>query len=352
MVKSSVRKQLVVGGSESQSLQERLEALEREKNAPTSSAQTISKGFVPRTEETDREKEKARTSWDRSMLLKVDDNDMQVKIYNDLARGPNNNQDRPTKFGLGFGSDGPGASTAPVTAVGTMRFVASASNASETAAAAGGQASAPGASPDGWTGPHLSPDGHQYWHNPGLGVSSWEPPGAQKAKEPSAAPAAAATAATGQQGDWTGPHLAPSGHSYWYNTRTGLSEWATTGGEWTAAAAVVPLSAPSHAKPGCTVSVAGIPPDFQDADVRDLFGTYGSVLSLQLDRGSFSAGTEPKRGLLTFEGSVGAQAAAKALHGKKMRQHTLSVHVVLPTAGGSGGPMPTAHKESVRRAPY
>lgn len=52
---------------------------------PAPAPQVVSSGFIARTESTDAAKEAART-WDRSQLLKVDDNDAQVKIYNACMR--------------------------------------------------------------------------------------------------------------------------------------------------------------------------------------------------------------------------------------------------------------------------
>lgn len=332
-----VSKKLAVGG-QSSNLEQRLAELQAEIEGKAPPAVVAAKGFVPRTEETEREKEEARSAWDRAQLLQVGEDDAQVKIYNDLARGPNNGGERPTRFGLGFGDGGPRAAhTGPVKVVGTMRFVASASASAATpdAPPAGGAAAAApsGAQPaPEWTGPHATPEGNQYWYNVATKQSQWTPPDAA----PPAAPAAPAPAA---QPEWTGPHATPDGqHRYWYNTRTRQSEWVQPAGCAPPAAPAAP--APAR-KPGCTLLLGGIPPDLQDADVRELFGTYGAVTELVLDRGSYSAGAGPKRGHVCYDGAVGAAAAAKALHGKQMRQYALSV-THAEAAAAAPAPTPAA----------
>jgi hypothetical protein len=363
-----VSKKLVVDGR-SEGLEGKLAALQAELAAaketpPTKTPAVVaSRGFVARSEQTDREKEEAR-EWDRSALLKVADDDQQVKIYNDLARGPNNGGERPTRFGLGFGTaDGASADapSGPVKTIGTMRFVSSASVAPSPAE------SAPVAEivETEWTGPHTTPEGNKYWYNSKTGKSEWTPPpgcaaAAEAAAPPPALPDSAADAAV------TGPHTTSEGHQYWYNTRTGVSEWIQPSQPPQLQPHYALPAQPPHpqyaqpcaqthyaqqpqyppyyaqqqqqqqsvlpptpaAKPGCTLSVSGIPPDFQDADVRELFGAHGAIIFLQLDRGSYSVGTGPKQGVVVFDGSVGAASAVKHLDGKTMRQHTLQVRIV------------------------
>lgn len=362
-----VSKKLLVGG-QSSSLEQRLAELQAEidgAGAPQPAPAVVaSRGFVPRTEETEKDKEEAR-AWDRSALLQVKEDDEQVKIYNDLARGPNNGGDRPTRFGLGFGDNGAAPPTGPVKTVGTMRFVSSASAAEPTGAAPSGAAQ-PASE---WTGPHTTPEGNRYWYNTKTKQSQWTDPNV--ATQPAAVPAAPAAPA---EPEWTGPHTTPDGlHKYWYNTRTKQSEWVQP----QAAAQLQPVAAqqpyaptaahaqhyaaygaaalpqapampggaaaaapPQARKAGCTLLLSGIPPDLQDADVRELFGTYGAVTELVLDRGSYSAGAGPKSGYITFDGAIGAATAAKALDGKTMRQHTLRVKHAEAGDGAAGGPAP------------
>ena len=56
--------------------------------APPAATVISSSGFVPRSEETEKAKEEQR-SWDRAALLKVDDEDAQVKIYNAYSQNAN-----------------------------------------------------------------------------------------------------------------------------------------------------------------------------------------------------------------------------------------------------------------------
>jgi hypothetical protein len=383
-----VSKKLMLGGGESKCLEEKLAQLQAEINGTNSTpvpkpAVVAARGFVPRTDDTEREKEEAR-NWDRSSLLHVKEDDQQVKIYNDLARGPNNGGERPGRFGLGFGTSSATTDAAPVgptKTVGTMRFVSS-STANAVAAASSQPSSADATAPpltsaqaaaaeSEWTGPHKTPEGHVYWYNTRTAKSEWTPPpgaaagaagnGSSQAHACSAQPLALASAAPGAQSEWTGPHTAESGHQYWYNTRTANSEWIVPQQQsqlpqpppqpqcyappahlaqypahpympQPAAALPNAPAAPAVYKPGCTLAIAGIPPDFMNADVRELFGTHGAITHLQLDRDSYSAGSGPKRGLITFDGSVGASSALKHLHGKQMRQHTLQVSLYEPSA--------------------
>ena len=113
----TVGKKVVEGGERVSSqvlafLEQQQQQHEQQQQPPPSrAAAAISSGFVPRTEETDRQKEAAKT-WDASQVLKVDDADAQVQIFNAYSRGANTNLETgaSSKRGLGLGAeDAPGA---------------------------------------------------------------------------------------------------------------------------------------------------------------------------------------------------------------------------------------------------
>ena len=62
--------------------------------APPAGMTVASRGFVPRTDATDREKAEAKSNYDASLVLKVTEDDPQVRIYNDYARGANTTSTR------------------------------------------------------------------------------------------------------------------------------------------------------------------------------------------------------------------------------------------------------------------
>ena len=119
--------------SQVQQFLEEQEKAQRQQQQQQQQQTVASSGFVARSDETERAKEEAR-SWDRSQLLRVGDDDAQLKIFDEYSRGANTNAEgMNTRRGLGMGSDEPAA---PVGKKKTMCFVSEGGAPSGTAASA------------------------------------------------------------------------------------------------------------------------------------------------------------------------------------------------------------------------
>lgn len=335
-----------------------------------------SSGFVPRTAETEAAKEESR-SWDRSQLLKVDDSDAQVKIYNAYAENSNTSAEGgSSKRGLGSSE---GTSAAPRR--GFLNFVsaggAPAATAAATAASSGAtpstsaaaSSSAPPATstaplPPGWTMGTDPSSGWPYYANPSTGQTQWHPPVAA----PAAPAAPVAPSGAGLPAGWVAATDPASGHTYYTNPATGQSQWTpplpppTFGG---GAGAMVAAASIRSADPA--VKVHGLPGSMSEADVRELFADSGRISKeptwqrtarpqpcptaqptpkpshpsdparrtalVTLERDAYSSGTQPKTATVHFDAPASAAVAVKKMDGIKMRSHTLRVELV----GGDGG---------------
>jgi len=79
---------------------------------------------------------------------------------------------------------------------------------------------------------------------------------------------------------------------------------------------------------GAVVRVRGLPGAMSDAEVRELFGSSGRILSVALERGAYSAGAQPKEATITFDARASAELAVKTMDGTKLRQATLAVELM------------------------
>ena len=338
-------------------------------------AAIASSGFVPRTEETDRAKESSRT-YDASDVLKVGEDDAQVKIYNTYAKGANTTAEGVnTKRGLGLGSEGGRSSGPPgkrfmsfvsaggapaataaarpegMSAAATTGAATTAAAATAAAAAATATAAAPSSwppLPPGWTVGTDPTTGHPYYANPSTGETSWTPP-------PPPLP----------QG-WINAIDPTSGRPYFYHQASGVTQWEAPSsappppppppvpypqpvapapnpqpgyaaapypqpgyGAYGAYGASSAPPAPSHgALGGGAVRVHGLPAAMGEAEVKELFSDSGRILRVELDRGAYSGGSQPKAATVTFDAKASAEVAIKTLHGKQMRQATLTVELL------------------------
>ena len=272
------------GNKVSAQVQEFLEEQERKAAGagaavpPPPAATVAASGFVPRSQETEREKEEQRT-FDRSALLRVDDKDAQVQIYNQYARGANTTSEGVnTKRGLGADSGSGGgprkkamcfvsAGGAPATTAASAAACpgTAAASASAAGAAAAGAPAAGWSLPAGWTVGTDPASGWPYYVNLATGATQWEPP----ASAPPPLPPG-----------WQAVTDPSTGHVYYYNASTGASSW-------TPPQAAAPSVAPAPAPPSdAAVRVTGLPAAMSEAEVRELFGTCGRIVRVTLDRGA------------------------------------------------------------------
>jgi hypothetical protein len=278
-----------------------------------------SAGFVPRTRETEAEKQKAR-DWDRSALLQVKDDDAQVKIYHAYAANANTNLESgvSTKRGLGMGDASGG-----VASVGRGRMVAFVSAGSAPVSApvsapapapapvlapAHNLASAssshlPTASwslPTGWSMGRDPATGTPYFANPATGATQWHPP-----------PGSAQLPA-----GWETATDPSSGRTYYCNATTGQTQWTPPvpagAPSFTLATAQASGAAALVEPPGHSVRVRGVPASMAEADVKELFASCGCILRVVMDRSAYSAVVHPKTAHVYFDAPASADAAVKA----------------------------------------
>ena len=265
------------------------EFLAQHGGAATSDAPRVvsSAGFVPRTAETEAAKEASR-GWDRSQLLKVDDSDAQVKIYNAYAENSNTSAEggssrrglgssegtsaAPRRGFLNFVSAG-GAPAATPAATATSSGAAPAAPAAPSTSVAASASAPPATStaplPPGWTMGTDPSSGWPYYANPSTGQTQWHPPPAQPA----------APSGAGLPAGWVAAVDPASGHTYYTNPATGQSQWTpplppptfACGGAG-AVAAAAPMGSADPA-----VKVRGLPATMSDADVRELFDKCGRI---------------------------------------------------------------------------
>ena len=86
------------------------------------------------------------------------------------------------------------------------------------------------------------------------------------------------------------------------------------------------------------MQVTGIPPDLDDVSLRELFGSCGAVVSVQMDRGNYSAGTQPKSAVVRFDTPASAELAVKQMNGTRMRANQLTVNKLTATASHAARP--------------
>ena len=306
-----------------------------------------SSGFVPRTAATDAAKEEAKT-FDRSQLLKVDEDDSQVQIYNAYAENANTNAEGvSSKRGLGAGSEGGGG---PPRRGGFMNFVSAGGKAADTPAATGVAAAstasttataatpaAPGGLPAGWTMAHDPCSGYPYYCHVATGQTQWHPP----QPEPAAAqppPPPPPPPPSSLPAGWVATTDPTSGQTYYANPTTGQSSWTVpvappTFGSAGASvvtpapmpvAAAAPSLSSSHA-----VKAKGLPATMSEADVRELFASCGRIVHVSLERGpdGYSTATTPKSGTIYFDALGSAQTAVKQMDGTKLRAYTIKVEM-------------------------
>ena len=302
-----------------------------------------SAGFVPRTAESEAAKEQAKT-FNRDQLLKVDDDDTQVKIYNAYAENANTSAEGVNnRRGLGSSSGasaGPprrgfmsfvsagGAPAATPAATGTAATPAAATPATTPAAGHPLASSASAPLPPGWSMGSDPASGYPYYANLATGQTQWHPP----PPEPPPPPPPPAALPAG----WVAATDPASGHTYYSNPSTGQSSWTPPLPPPTfvappprAAAAATPPAAPA----GATVKVRGLPASMSDTDVREMFSASGRVTHVALERDAYSSGQQPKSATISFDAPASAQVAIKTMDGTKMRAITLHVELV----GGDGG---------------
>ena len=319
-----------------------------------------SSAFVPRTEATEKAKADQR-SWDRAELLKVDDEDAQVKIYNAYSQNANTNAEGVScRRGLGA-SEGGGGGGGSVAGRKMMSFVSAGGEHAATPAATGSTAAAtaphsaaaaapqpyhhPAAAPQpyqhpvaqpglpaGWTMGIDPASGHPYYANPATGVTQWHPP----PPDPPPPPAAPAPLPPG----WVAATDPASGHVYYSNVSTGQTQWTVpltppTFAPMPAYSAAAASVAATPSGPG--VRVRGLPASMSDADVREIFASCGRITAVVLDRSAYSSGSTPKGATVHFDASASAELAAKNMNGVKMRAATLSVELL---SVGDGRPKP------------
>jgi uncharacterized protein YbdZ (MbtH family) len=339
--------------------------------------QVVFSGFVATSKETEAQKA-AQQSWDRSELLKVRDDDAQVKIYERYQKGSNTNAEGgATKRGLGLGSEG-GAALAR--RGGGMSFVSAGGAPAETAANAGRVATqpmapvqpmaAPAALPAGWssaTDPHgtvyyVNPHGQTQWEPPPpppppapaalpagwtaatdpssgrtyftnaqTGATQWEPPAPQPPAPPPPPPAPAALPA-----GWTAATDPSNGRTYFTNAHTGATQWEPPASASLPVPSLVspPLPAPSLVSPpsvggtsawaaapapsaAASVRVTGLPTEWTAGDVKEHFGSCGKIISVSDLRGGV--------GTISFDSEAEAAKAAQDMDGVKLRANKLSV---------------------------
>ena len=61
--------------------------------------------------------------------------------------------------------------------------------------------------------------------------------------------------------------------------------------------------------------------------VRELFDSSGRIVACSLERGGYSAGTQPKSATITFDALGSAQAAVRSMDGRSMRGQSLRVEL-------------------------
>mmetsp|Transcript_66567 Transcript_66567/g.198896 ORF Transcript_66567/g.198896 Transcript_66567/m.198896 type:complete len:103 (+) Transcript_66567:3-311(+) len=101
-----------------------------------------------------------------------------------------------------------------------------------------------------------------------------------------------------------------------------MSQWASGGAGGAAA----------------SVQVSGIPPDLDDHALKELFGSCGTVVSCQMDRGNYSAGSRPKSAVVRFDTPATAELAVKQINGTRMRSNQLTVTKLAATAAHGARP--------------
>jgi RNA recognition motif-containing protein len=77
------------------------------------------------------------------------------------------------------------------------------------------------------------------------------------------------------------------------------------------------------------IHVANLPREFDEEKVRSLFAAHGTVASVKLDIDKVT-GHHSGFGFVEMPNVEEAQAAMKALHGKKLTDYALSLKEVLP----------------------
>ena len=304
-----------------------------------------SAGFVPSTAATQAEKEKQR-DWDRSAILKVNEDDTQVQIYQAYAQNANTNAEGvSSRRGLGAGSEPAGAHCgrgmtfvsaggAPANTpagAGGMAFVAAGDGAVAPAAAvAPAPAAAPSAPagsalPPGWVAAADPTSGYTYYCCQATGVTQWHPP----APEPP--PSAQLPAG------WMSALDPSSGRTYYCCQATGVTQWHPPPPNLAAAPPVAAGSAAAVAaapRPsGASVRIRGLPSTMGEAEVRELFSTCGRIVRVYLDRADYSASQAPKSGVVSFDVLASAEVAVKQMDGTKLRQQTLSVSLASEHGG-------------------
>lgn len=328
-------------------------------------------GFVASSAATDAEKERSR-QWDRSQLLAVKDNDAQLGIYEDYAKHANTTAEGAShKRGLGCGSDqssatakslrrgvafvsAGGQSAAPPMAATAAAGVAgglTATSAAIQSAAVSSWAqytdpssglpyylnsqtgesrwtnpsqipappvpSAPAALPPGWLAATDPSSGLTYFANPSTGETSWEPPTQPPLPPlpppppPPPAPSSGGGFARQYSTAFPTPHATP------YSNQPYAGLCSSSNAAQRADTAV-----------GARVRVSGIPAEMPDHDVKELFVSAGLVLGVKLDRGAYSASSQPKSGTICFDSPSTAKRAIDIYNGTKMRGNTLTIELL------------------------
>ena len=327
--------------------------------------QQYSAGFVKTTAETEAEKERVRAERSAA-VLKVSDDDTQVKIYAEYAVNANvDDRGVQTRRGLGA-SDGQATAAAPVTRPGHKRinFVSAGGRPAETPAlggvAMGAQLPAQhaaGVLPPGWCMGTDPASGRSYYANPSTGATQWHPPPAASNAPPAPTlPAAEPSLPPG----WSAATDPSTGRIYYANPQTGQTQWTppvpapnfgpphSAQGHPAAAPTTNAVSAARAATFG--VRVRGLPPSLTDPDVKELFAACGRITHMTLDRAASLNSSEPKSARLNFDARASAELAVKQMDGTKLRSHT--IHVTL-LAGDQGQDVHDgAGRSSVRSKPY
>ncbi|KAL1503955.1 hypothetical protein AB1Y20_010373 [Prymnesium parvum] len=350
--------------------------------------QQFASGFVAASRETEEQKEAARAARAKVSLLAVDDDDAQVQIYNAYSRNSNTSAEGgSSRKGLGCGAEGGGASGASWRARAPMTFVAAGGAPAATPAAGAAAIYAPrpaapalppaaapslsdtpppasaststatptstatatataatpsfsAALPPGWVVLFDAASGWPYYSHAPSGRVQWEAPPPAAYQPPPHPPTPAAHPALPE--GWQAALDPSSGYTYYCNASLGLTQWQPP-------ALAPPASAPPPRAAGsaqwasastaeASVQVHGIPPDLDDVALRELFGSCGQVVSVQLDRGNYSAGSHPKSAVVRFDVPASADLAVKQVHGTRMRSHQLTVKKLTDTAAYSARP--------------